>query len=195
LHIYNGTELLFNANLTREAFLFDNWQKGSVTYDNRVYNDIPVMYDIYHDRVAIITYNDASQVNLEGRRVSEFQIGNHRYKYLDFDSLAKAPTKTGFYEALYEGKSAVYVRRYKTVDYVDNQVERRRIMVYVPHTDIYIRNNNIYTKVKSQGSVLEVFRTKKKELKQYISDNNIRFKENTERAIALVARHHDQLNN
>src|SRR6202012_1661995 len=51
--LYNGQEYLFYSRQEKENVFFqDNiyFNQGAVNYDGAVFNDVPLMYDLYHDQ-------------------------------------------------------------------------------------------------------------------------------------------------
>ena len=64
-----------------------------------------------------------------------------------------------------------------------------------PAIDYYIRKNNTYYSVSSQGSMLTILKDKKKELQQYIRANQIKFRKDPEEAMVKIASYYDHLTN
>jgi hypothetical protein len=56
-----------------------------------------------------------------------------------------------------------------------------------------VRKNNTYYPISSQGSLLSVFKDKKKELQQYIRSNEIKYRKEPEDAMVKIATYYDHL--
>src|SRR6185295_5021920 len=54
-HLYNGTEprTYESANEEHPYFISDDWVVRSIVYDNELNENVPVMYDIWNDKVVI----------------------------------------------------------------------------------------------------------------------------------------------
>jgi hypothetical protein len=59
----------------------------------------------------------------------------------------------------------------------------------------YVRKNGKYFSVSSKSSFLNQLSDKKKEIKQYIKDNRIKFRKNFENAMVKIMGYYNQLTN
>jgi hypothetical protein len=194
--LYNGPEYNFYDPIIKGSPYFNdinNFVPGGVEYDGFAYKDVSMLYDLYKDVVAILLPNKVAKLILISERVQSFDISGHHFIHIDANMLSKpGSVSTGFYDQLYSGRTEILVKRRKTIQNtsgISGSIET----YFSPATDIYVQKDGIYTSVGSQGSLLNVFKDKKKELKQYIKSNKINFRENQEQAMAMVASYYDQL--
>ncbi|WP_114939788.1 hypothetical protein [Mucilaginibacter endophyticus] len=196
-HLYNGPEYEFYDPLIKgNAYVFDvkTFSTGNVNYNGTLYNNIPMMYDINKDVIVILLYNHFTKISLLSTRIPEFWLLNHHFVRINSDSTGRAALTTGFYDQLYAGQNTqVLVRREKSIQTAtgSNTVET----FFRETKNYYVKKGPSYLSFSSKGALLDIFRDKKKELRQYIKTNNIDFRENFEQAITNVASYYDHLTN
>jgi len=196
-HLYNGPEYEFYDPLIKgNAYVFDNktFTPGSVKYGTGVYRDIPMLYDLNKDVVVVLLYNHFTKFSLLNERVHEFWLLNHHFIRLNADSMGKGALATGFYDQLYQGKSVgIIVKRAKSIQTTtgNNTIES----FFSETKDYYVKKGNNYLGFSGKGGLLDIFKDKKKELRQYIKTNNLDFRENLEQAIVSAATYYDHITN
>jgi hypothetical protein len=198
--LYNGHEYNpYDPRIKGTAlFPYDtqSWELGEVNYDGIIYKNVPIKYDIYKDVVVVLLYNKFSMFTLLSHRVHDFTFANHHFIRLNADSLVndKSGISNGFYDELYGGKIvSMLAKRIKTIQNSTNLDTPE--LTFASHDDYYLRKGNSYFKVSSQSSILNVLKDKKNVLQQYIRQNNIRFKDNREDAMARIVAYYDHLTN
>lgn len=193
--LYNGPEYTSYERIIKGNAYFTEatgFSAGTVEYDGFVYKDVPMMYDLYKDCVVVLLPNKSARISLLSNRVQSFDLLGHHFVYIDADTLNSKVIKSGFYDQLYKGRSEVLVKRSKSI-------QNSSVLVTVIETffvakkEIFLEKNGIYTGVGSQGSVLDVFKDKKKEIKQYVRSSQVKFSDDQERAIVNAASYYDQL--
>ena len=177
-----------NANF-KDTTAFIN---GNVSYDGITYTNIPLQYNIDRDLLIAHLYNQFAQFSLLSDRVTNFDLMGHHFIRLYADSLHRL-TQTGFYDQLYANKLLVLARRTKSIQ---QEAVSRGINKYIsPKTTYLLKKGANYYDVNSQGAFLDALKDKKKEIKQYLKDNKIRFRDNPEYAMAMIAAYYDHLTN
>lgn len=196
-HLYNGPEYEFYDPIIKgNAYVFDNkvFTPGSVRYGAAVYSDIPMLYDLNKDLVVVLLYNHFTKFSLLSERVPEFRLLNHHFIRINTDSTGKAALATGFYDQLYPGrKIGIIVKRAKSIQ---TNTGTNAVESFFSETkDYYVKKEGNYFSFSGKAGLLDIFKDKKKELRQYIKTNNIDFRENFEQAIVDVATYYDHLSN
>jgi hypothetical protein len=196
-HLYNGPEYEFyDPTIKGNAYVFENksFIPGSVKYGAAVYRDIPMLYDLNKDVVVVLLYNHFTKFSLLSERVHEFWLLNHHFIRLNTDSTGKAALATGFYDQLYQGKNVgIIVKRAKSIQ---TSTSNNTIESFFSETrDYYVKKGNSYLSFSGKGGLLDIFKDKKKELRQYIKANNLDFRENLEQAIVSAATYYDHITN
>ncbi len=196
--LYNGPEYYFYDPIIKGNAYFSNvnaFTPGSIFYDGLLFNGVPMLYDIYSDKVVVLLYNHFSKFSLIQERVKSFDFLDHHFININADTLnVNAVVKSGFYDELYNGKSQVLVKRSKNMQTTTGGLEGPE-SYFDPAVSYYIRKNNIYYSFSSQGSMLTVLKDKKKELQQYIRANQINFRKEPEEAMVKIASYYDHLTN
>ncbi len=190
--LYNGSEYrdFYSKNDEHPYFGVDDWSFGDILYDEEIYKNIPLFYDIYHDKVITEHLLNGAKLELISEKVQRFSFSGHT-----FVRLQKNETKVisdGFYDRLYDGHTKVYCRREKQLQ---QKIESNDIIArFEERTRIFILTKGTYFPVKKKGSVLDVMGDKKQELKSFLKKNKIKYKDDREKAIVRLAEYYDSLN-
>ena len=192
--LYNGSEYLDYAYTLQEGHPFfgsPGYVNGSIHFDGMVFNEVPMTYDIVKDQLVILDYHNYYRINLPADKVQQFEIQGHTFIRLIRDSLNKI--KTGFYERLYSGKIALFVKREKKIV---QQYSNMEISNIVRSQNIYyIRSENVFYLVNSKSSLLAALKNKQKPVQQYLKKNKIKFRKDPENATLMAVEYYDQLTN
>jgi hypothetical protein len=190
--LYNGNDYVIyqSRNDEHPYYSTDDWSTGSVVYWGELYENISLLYDLSTDQV-ITEHDRGSPIRLLPEKVQAFKIAEHTFVRLYRDD--KNRISDGFFDQLYDGKTKVYGRYWKTYG---EDLENTKV---VPRFDAsiryYIVKDGVFTVVKSKGSVLQVLEDRKQDVKNFIRKNRINFKDNREKAIVRVTEFYDTLNN
>jgi hypothetical protein len=194
--IYNGNEVLEYSN-KGESYPFyesDKFVMGSMISNGVYYDDIPLLYDLVHDKLIVLDFNKIFKVEQISERIENFSLHGHGFVRLSQDSMNKSIITTGFYDRLYNGKSvALFVKRQKMVTEILKETQTE--LVFIARNNYFIRKNNNYYPVSDRGSVLNVFEDKKMVMEKFLKKNKIRFRKNPEYAMIRLAEYYDSLSN
>src|SRR4029078_4920788 len=192
--LYNGSEYLEYAYTLQEGhpfFQLPTFVNGNINLDGMMFHDVPMLYDIIKDQLIIQDFQRVYKINLPADRVQQFLLMVHLFVRLTRDSSEQI--KTGFYEQLYRGKISLFARREKKIleKYSNIQISK----VVTSENNLYIMMEGIYHTIKNKSSLLAVLKNKKKDIQQYLKANNIKFKQEPERAMIMAVKYYDQLTN
>jgi len=188
LPLYNGSRYHDYQPLQDEHpyYLSDDWQEGSVLYNNNLYTSVALLYNIFTDEIILENYNGGSMTLLIAERVQFFSLRDRTFIRLD-----NGLVKTGFYEVLYDGDTKVYAKRIKEFSETISSGEIER--TFQEKTKYFIFKDKRYYPVKSKGSVFDLFKNHKKELARYMRDANLSFKKNREHTIVKLTEYYNGL--
>ncbi len=191
--LYNGIEYQFHApNIVGNAFFLNNdWNQGSVVYEQVLYPKVPLRYDLVEDQLIALSYTEVLPYVLNRDKVQSFNIANHHFVYVPADSLQKS-FDSGFYEQLYNGKTEVLVRRTETISTTSGLTSLES--KYNGKTRYYIMNKGLFYDVSGNGSVVSALKDKKREVQQFIKTNHIKAQKNPVEALVQIAAYYDTLN-
>jgi len=193
--LYNGPAYIPYKFVSKTNANFNDttsFSNGKVNYDGIVYTDAPLMYDLNKNLLLSHLRDGFTAYSLVSEKVYEFDLFNHHFVRILADTVNKQLT-TDFYDELYNSKLRLLVHRSKKINDEINQ--QKVIYSFVPYNDYYLKKGTIYYEVNSQGKFLDVLKDRKKELKQYIKDNKIRFRDDPEKAMVILATYYDHLTN
>jgi len=192
--LYNGVEYTFYDPLIKgNAYFLDTkaFAPGNVYYDRVLFNNVPMLYDLYADKVVVLLYNNFTKFSLINQKVTAFDYLDHHFVNIDADTIANNTLiKSGFYDELYKGRVQVLARRAKSIQ---NRIGYEVESYFDLTQDYYIRKGSVYYSVSSQGTLLSIFKDKKRELQQYARTNDIKYRRNPEEAMVKIATYYDQL--
>lgn len=163
-------------------------QPANIRYNGTQYKEVPILYDAYDDWMVSVSHSVLYSVRNE--KLSDVFLAGHHFIYLTESKDIKLAT--GYYDQLYDGLSEVLVKRKRGVI---KRVDQQSVQVIYEVDDvIYIKKGLDYLPVSSKQSVLSVFKNRAKQLKEYMSANNISFRKDKEHSIAQMAAYYDQIN-
>jgi hypothetical protein len=192
--IYNGPQYTFHSNAIHGNAYYDNnsnWESGSLTYDGVVSNQVKLLYDVYLDRVAVLLYDNYSMFSVLPEKLERFSIGEKQFMNIGIEQ-ASAALKPGIYGILFQKKVTVLEKQVKTLQPIAGTTGIPE-HYFKSSTSFFIIKEGLSYPVNSKNALLDVLKDKRKELKQYIDDNNINFRKNLELAILLVVAEYDHL--
>ncbi len=163
---------------------------GDVVYDGLVFNNIPIMYDLYEDKV-ISLFSKSTMFSLISEKVSDFYLNNHHFRYINIIDTTKSVVKSGFFDVIYDGKIKILVKRSKKIQLSLGSGDLT--YYFVPKTNYYLEMSGDYVNVDSEKSFLELFKDKKTELKQHLKAEKIKFKKAPEEAMIRIATYYENL--
>lgn len=181
LGLYNGKQyldvdkgVLFDAE--RHAyFKSSDFLKGNLTYDNQVYYDAYMQYNLETDDLVISlkTERAVSVFKLIRSKIDKFDIDGHKFiKILGFSEDSKVTN--GFQEVLLENTSFSLLKRHKkNRSKKIKQLERRRHLYYLfsSSNDYGILMNGVYKKLNSKSDIIKLFPNQRKEISNYYQEN------------------------
>ena len=163
--LYNGPEYYFYDPLIKgTAYFLDirSFTPGSVYYDGALYTGVPMIYDLFSDKVAVLLYNHFSKFSLLSERVKSFDFLDHHFVNIKVDTIDnKGGLKTGFYDELYNAKTQVLVRREKDIQ-INTSGSTGPQSYFNAKISYFFRKKNAYYSISSQGALIDILKDKKK---------------------------------
>lgn len=193
--LFNGTAYLtYGSNVQGSAIFKDlSLINGKLIYDGITYDSIPLMYDIYIDKLVTATYGNKSLMSLINEKVSDFYINTHHFIYLNVNK-NQEETKIfdGFFELLYSGKFRILAKNVKKLQFSTNADSP---YYFDLKTTYFLERNNTYEEFSSESSFLNLFKDKKSEMKKHLQSSKVNFKNNPTESIVLLATYYEKLQN
>jgi hypothetical protein len=219
-HVYNGYEYFTpDRNIKGSPyFLSDSPVPSTFIYDDSYYQNFPVLYDQVRDLVVINRLGQNFRISLINSKLNSFTFRNHEFVRLSGDTItekhgpllvngydgsaksgvsvskpttSKRELSTGFYDRIYAGRTAVYVRRKK---YVKEVLEYSNVNTeYLEEYTYFIFFEGGYKEVENKSDVFKLFKSKKSEIKSYLRKNKLNFKSDFEKTLVATSAYYDQL--
>jgi hypothetical protein len=194
--LYNGCQYLRPEQSSDDEhpyFKVDDWAIGAVEYDGEIFENVPLLYDLWNDKVITEHYRNASEIELIAEKLSGFTIAEYSFRRIENEAVGNSPPQTGYYQILYDGPSRTIAHWKKNV--LRTTSETGVVIDFDEKIKYYILKNGRYFPVKGKASALKLFSDEKKPLKQFIISSKLRFDNNPAAAIARVSEFYDTLKN
>lgn len=196
--LYNGPEYVdykrwYYAHTGHQFFLSADKQSGSVHYNNYLFPNVQLTYDVVRDQLVLPQPTSPLTLSLINERVRGFTIGGHRFVRLVADSAAAKVIRTGYYEVLVDSSRAqVLAKRAKRMQ---EQIKERNVVVKFIGTDkLFIRKGGAYYAAGKKAAVLRVFADRGKEMQRFAQERQLSFKKDQlEATVVLLARYYNGL--
>lgn len=193
-HLYNGSEYLYSGHGTKGFPYFESADTltGSVYYDGNLYTNVPLRYDLTTDELVIIDYTKNYPIKLLAEKTYYFIADGHTFINASKNEVSPFVGETGFYQLLYNNKTSLYARKYKTV--ITRTVQEGFADAYKQYNKYYLYKNEKLSKVNNEKQLLNILK-KKAQLRRFIKAKKINFKKDFENAMIQVTTYFDQLKN
>ena len=174
-----------------DQFLFTkDFLQGSLTINNKSYNNINISYDIYNDEIITPT-NNGSILQLNKEMVDSFtlvfEFKTYRFLNTQEDSLAGVK---GYVNVLYKGKSALYVKYRKEIDIL--AVDDKYDLFYQTYR-IYLLKDGLAHQIKGKSDLLKVLIENKTRINEFIKKNRLKISKNVPESFIPVIRYYDSI--
>ena len=192
--LFNGREYVDYSATIHQGHPFLNtteFAKATIHFDGLVYNDAMIRFDIIKEKVVLLHFNKAFRIDLPVEKITEFIVDNQHFIRLYPDSAGVI--SEGFYEKLYEGKTALYVRRKKQirVDRTGNDI----INVVDEYNIFYVLKEGAYHEIRSMRTLLNTLSSKREGIRQQLKRNGIKYRKNAEKAVLTAVQYYDRSSN
>jgi hypothetical protein len=156
-----------NNNFRHPYFNENKWISGSLVYDGRIYKAGNLKYDIEKDKLIYLMYTQDFAMNtiaLDENFITEFCLLDITFKY--FTNRVIEGIKDGYYEVVFDGKLKFLVRIKKSEPFGDKP--------YNVSAEMFLVKEGQIIRIKSLGKLINQLKDKKKEVKRFVKDNNLK---------------------
>ncbi|MGV3705705.1 MAG: hypothetical protein ACO1NU_10065 [Arcticibacter sp.] len=191
LYLYNGIEHPgYLRTIKGIAYLNDDQMtEGQVQY-NEVWYTLPMVYDLYADKLVIMHHDNSFRLSLINEKVSQFILHNRQFRYLPNEGTGNS-RPLGLCEVLFEGDSvALFAKRRKLLnEQPGHQVIEREFIV---SDQYYLKHRGAFHLIRSKGDMYALMNDKKKEVVAELRRSKVKFKKNREKALIIASRIYDE---
>lgn len=193
--LYSGRQYNDYAYTIQEGSPFFDavpFQNGSVVFQNMLYKNVPIAYDIVTESIVIYDAQHTYKLILASPKVSRFITSGHVFINITKDSAEARQLRIGYYELLYAGKTRVLKKDRRTVQ---ESLSSAGVKRYIDRSvDYYVRKDNEYHNVNTKEALFSLFKNERKQMKQLLRKKKLKFRHNKDEAIAQAAEYYDELN-
>lgn len=179
LDFKNGlAHLNFDKTATNQnRYLIDEFRKGSINYNDQLYFDLFLKYDIYSDELVLRPYDEANttKINLVKDKIKSFTIGND--KFTNLKVLNTSIFKGGYYEEILIGNNiTLYIKYYK--EKKKSVKDEINLIDYVPKYEFVLLKENKYNLITEKKEIITLFPDGKRKINDFYLMNRDLRKEN-----------------
>lgn len=192
--LYSGpqyVEYYLLITIGHPFFLNTNFNTGSVRFDNILYENVRLKYDILENKIVVKDGSGVFAVTPDYDKIDLFTIENHLFTRLEKGNTQTVLPKSGFYEVLYTGNNLVLYKKETKIlmeDLNDRGGPRRYI---VPSINYYLKKGNAFFLFNRQKHVLDILKDRKNELRQFIRKNNFDFGTDPDNALTSIVNYYE----
>jgi len=193
--IYNGkvyyrTHPRF-INNGHAFFLASQYQTGTVTYEGYTYQNVELMFDLIRSELLLLHFDKVTDIVLDPEKVDAFSFLGHNYINIKEAEAKENELSSGYYDLLYQGKITLLVKRSKTVTEKLSQAGVERSVSQ--HNRYYLLKDSVYTLLKNKKVLTKLLKSTQNQNQQYIKNNQLNFRNDTENAMLSLVRYHDSI--
>jgi hypothetical protein len=188
--LYYGVEHYgYSAKIKGTAYFgSEEWQTGSVVYDNVLYTNLSMKYDLVADEVIVLHPNNYFGVTLSKEKVSAFDIGNQSFIYLPRKNAYSL--KPGYYALAASGIVSLLIKETKKIaEEISNEVNSS----FVDNKEYYVLQNGESFKINNESALISLFGDKSRRVRDYLKEKDISFKQAKELFITTAVVYYNQL--
>ena len=190
--LYNGRawrNMFYNVK--GDQFLFsDDFLKGTVTIDKRIFKGIVLKYDILNDE--ILTINSLGFIiQLNKEMVDGFTIvtGDETFRFQKLDTSVSAPF-TGYANILFDGKVSLIAKYRKEILKLSGDSV---YMEFKQSQKLYLKKGNDYFPIGNKKDLLDFVADKRQLVRNYIRNNRLRISRKDPHGLVPVVEYYNTL--
>ena len=190
--IYNG-KVFYSYPSDIEGipyFQSSNWQKGTVVYENIIYEDILMKYDQVKGQL-IVTPSETGgmHISLYSPRIQEFRFSGFQFIYFNREN-DNSSLPEGFYQVLVKGTITAFANTTKTISekIVGNALYKK----FEENVSYYLLKKGQYYHINSQNDLLNALEEHRKEIKGLLRTMKLNHKKDPLRIIISAVELYNQ---
>ncbi|MDQ7948240.1 MAG: hypothetical protein REI78_03610 [Pedobacter sp.] len=191
--LYNGREYNFYFGLEGMAYfqsrLFD--EKAQVVFDGVYYERIPLIFDLFKQKLITLLPSPIIKMELAMERVKSFTLYQHAFIHTELTVINRDNEKvTGFFDQIYLGKTKIFVKRTKRVhETVGTQAMKK---YFTDKNFFFLQLKDKIYEFNGESNFFALFGERKNDLKKYLKQQKVKFRDDPEQAMVMVAAYYDK---
>jgi len=193
LIIYSGKEERVYPNyVLNHPYLDTNeYRVGTLSYDGLIYPNVKMRLNQHQDQLIVLSPDMRYNIILSDELI-DYAIIDSLYLFYNRpdENISRLPE--GYLVRLFDGRYPVLK---KEKMFLNSAINDRVIeMSFTKRIRYYMCVDGVYHTVGSKNSVLNLFKSHKKDINQFIKQNKLNFKKSPEQALITVAKYVETLN-
>ena len=170
----------------------DTFRTGTLSFDGNVYNNVPMRMNLYSEAFDILSPEHDSIV--VPREYLDYAIIDSKYiVYQKQQSVGGKVMPEGYYIRVYDGQSQVWKHIDSSIKTKIRRVERTLDYYFDHKEQLFVYTNGVYHFANNENALLNIFDSKKKELKKVIKDLGLSFDKSPENIVVTITKCYDEL--
>ncbi|HEX6171842.1 MAG TPA: hypothetical protein VFZ33_19300 [Chitinophagaceae bacterium] len=166
-------------------FLIDSFHTGAVVYENILYKDILMKYDVVADQLVVVANEQISMpITLFSPRVKEFSFSGLKFFYEDDTNNISTSLPEGFYQELVSGRATAICKTTKII--LESIKDVNVHYEFEQQKRYYILKDSHSYLIKNKKDLLSILKDQKKEVQEFMRTKKLKFRKNKERTIVAV---------
>ncbi|PKQ66569.1 hypothetical protein [Raineya orbicola] len=181
-------------------YVKNTWENAQiVSIDGKVYQDVPLKYDVYSN-LAVVKNSKGDSIVTEVVNIREFTFKSSKMTFVKEPLLDNSDNIKNYgklYEQLFAGKKVALLKNHRKVllqaDYQGGYSANRRYDELIEEYDYYLKKNGAtIEKIKlNEKNLLKALSDKEKELKEYLKKEKLNLK--TEIGVIRLLQYYETL--
>lgn len=192
-HLYTGKEY-FKYESGIKGFPFfetDQMQTGDIFYDENLYTNVPMLYDIVRQAVVINQYQQEARIQLLTEKIKYFVLNGHRFEVISQAEGEADKISKGLFDVAFIGKASVLIKRIKSIK---KGLRAEDPYSFKQEDEYYLKKGRSLYNISDKKAALEVLSDKKDLVRTFIRKNNLKFKKDIEKDLITTAAYYSTLN-
>jgi hypothetical protein len=188
--LYNGRiwrNLYVNKVIGNQFLFSDKFLTGTVTINDKFFENIMLRYDIYNDEIMIITGN-GNILQLNKEMVNGFTIGEHKFIKFEEDS---TDILKGYVNVLFDQNISLYVRYKKEITPLK---EGRMLESFLQIQQVFVVKGGEVNHIKKKKDFMRLLDDHKQRVRSYMKSNKLRVSKTSPHSFIPVLKFYDSLN-
>jgi len=189
--LYYGIQQEPHPRTTNHPYLKDMlFAKGRLSYNNILYPEVLLRFDLFRNEL-IITSPDYRDIVLFPESVDFAELHGQHIIYFRQDTLPGCPS-AGYYFLLYNGYCKVLEKQ--TASLMSHSGSRASDgQFYDFRKNYYLYKDGVYHTIRNKNGLLKILHPYKKELKRYLSAENLNYRQYPDVFIFMAVYEYEKL--
>ncbi|HSD14679.1 MAG TPA: hypothetical protein VLB74_08530 [Flavobacterium sp.] len=154
-------------NNKHQYYPTEKFENSSIVYNDQLYFDIPIKYDIYKDLV-IYRPQESNAIGIEliREKTTSFTVNNKKFIYIANLFFQINQIKPGYYEENVTGKNFIF--------YIKHHRDKREILKgssvfyeFEDNYEYYIKKDNSFNRISSKKDLIRLFPEYKRKINDF----------------------------